>query len=82
MKPKVAVIVQRYGSEILGGSEEHCRKMVNMFKNIYDITVLTSTAKEYITWANYYEPGEDSLDDVPIIRFKVHKERNIERFNK
>ncbi len=82
MKPKVAVIVQRYGDDVLGGSEEHCRKMVNLFKDIYDITVLTSTAKDYITWANHFTPGEDRVDGVPVIRFEVKKERNIEEFNR
>jgi glycosyltransferase involved in cell wall biosynthesis len=81
MKPKVAVIVQRYGAEVLGGSEEHCRKMVNLFRDNYDFTVLTTTAKEYITWADYYAPGDDTLDGIPVKRFEVKQERNIEEFN-
>lgn len=81
MKPKIAVVVQRFGADVLGGSEEHCRKMVELLSDIYDFTVLTTTAKDYITWENHYKEGKDNLGNIPIIRFKVDIPRNIKEFN-
>ncbi len=79
---KLAFIVQRYGREILGGSETLARQLAERLSRRHEITVLTTTAKDYITWKNEYEPGEEKQRGVQLIRFAVDGERDIDEFNK
>ena len=79
---KIGFIVQRYGAEILGGSEYHCRLIAERLAQRHAVEVLTTCARDYITWANEYPPGIDRIRGVTVRRFPVAEERDIHGFNR
>lgn len=82
MKEKIAFVVQRYGMEVNGGAELYCRQVAEKLSEYYEVDVLTTCALDYMTWKNYYVEGKEVINNVNVIRFKVDKERNVNRFNK
>ena len=79
---KVGFIVQRYGTEILGGSEYHCRLIAERLAPKHQVEVLTTCAQDYITWKNEYPEGSDRVRGVTVRRFANAHVRDIHAFNR
>ncbi len=78
---KLAFIVQRYGTEILGGAEYLCRLIAERQSSHHQVDVLTTCARDYITWKNEYPEGTDRVRGVTVRRFANAQPRNIASFN-
>lgn len=77
---RLAFVVQRYGASIAGGSEAHCRELAQRLGPAHDITVLTTCATDYLTWANALPAGVSTDGPVRVIRFPVRRPRRMKRF--
>lgn len=82
MPRRIAFVVQRYGSDLVGGSEtlarEYARRLVG---RDFDVTVYTTTARDYVTWRSEYPAGDSGDDGVRIKRFAPEQERDLQAFN-
>lgn len=81
-KPRVAVVAQRYGEAVSGGAEQHARWLAEHLLEIADVTVLTTCAQDYRSWANHYPAGESTLNGVRLCRFPVDYPRDWAQFQK
>jgi len=79
---KVAVVVQRYGAEISGGAELHARYVAERLARHADVEVLTTCARDYVTWRNELPRGEDRVNGVRVRRFPVARARNTHEFGR
>jgi glycosyltransferase involved in cell wall biosynthesis len=79
---KLAVVVQRYGAEINGGAELHARYVAERLSRRAEVEVLTTCARDYVTWKNELPAGEERLNGVLVRRFPVARPRNPRDFGR
>jgi len=77
---KLACVIHRFGADIAGGSEGHCRLVAQHLADSHAVTIVTTTAKDHITWRNHYPPGESHDGALRVLRFPVARERSMQRF--
>ena len=76
---KLAIVIPRYGKEIFGGAEIHCRWICEHLAKRFKVEVLTTCAIDALRWDNYYPPEKEVLDGVLIRRFLL-SDRSRSRF--
>jgi glycosyltransferase involved in cell wall biosynthesis len=79
---KLAVVVQRYGADINGGAELHARYVAEHLSQHAQVEVLTTCARDYVTWRDDYPAGVEMVNDVPVRRFRVDHERDARVFGR
>jgi glycosyltransferase involved in cell wall biosynthesis len=77
---KLAVVVQRYGADINGGAEQHARYVAERLARHHEVEVLTTRARDYVTWADELPEGVEEIHGVPVRRFAVAHQRNVTLF--
>jgi glycosyltransferase involved in cell wall biosynthesis len=78
---RIALVVQRYGGDVTGGSETLARGVALRLADHYDVTVLTTCARDYVTWRNELPAGRERDGPVQVLRFPVTEERDLAAFN-
>jgi glycosyltransferase involved in cell wall biosynthesis len=77
---RLCFVIQRYGLEVAGGSELHCRWLAGRLAARHDVRVVTTCALDYLEWRNHYPPGADRVDGIPVRRYEVRRPRSERRF--
>jgi glycosyltransferase involved in cell wall biosynthesis len=77
---KLAVVVQRYGADINGGAELHARYVAERLSRHAEVEVLTTCARDYVTWRDEYPAGIEEVNGIPVRRFRVDHERDVKVF--
>jgi glycosyltransferase involved in cell wall biosynthesis len=67
---RISFVVQRYGAEVAGGAEALCRSTARALAERGDqVEVLTTTARDYLTWEPHYAQGTERDGPVLVRRF-------------
>ena len=82
MKKRIALVNQRYGLEVNGGSEYYTRLIAERLNSKYDVEVLTTRAIDYVTWKNHYPEGVQTVNGIKVRRFSVKHPRDEKTFEK
>lgn len=71
MKAKIAFVTIRYGKDVNGGAEYHCRMLAERLAEDYEVEVLTTCVRNYNAGINELPEGEEMLNGVLVRRFKA-----------
>jgi glycosyltransferase involved in cell wall biosynthesis len=77
---RVAFVVPRYGPDVVGGAETLVRGLAeHLAVGGTPVEVLTTCARDHLTWRNAYPAGTATARGVLVRRFRLHP-RNERRF--
>jgi len=68
---RILIVVQRYGGDVVGGSEGHARVVARRLALRHTVDIATTTARDYWTWAPYFPAGTGREDGLLVHRFPV-----------
>ncbi len=72
-KRSIALVIQRYGSEIVGGAEAHAALLVqNVFLPLgLSVDIYTTTSKSHLKWDSHFPEGEQKIGpNLTVRRFR------------
>lgn len=79
---RILYCIQRYGTEIVGGAEQHCRQLAErMVERGHQVDIVTSCSTNYSDWSNDFTPGTEVINGVTVHRLPVAAPRDNERFS-
>ena len=79
---KLAIVVQRYGADINGGAELHARYIAERLARHATVEVITTCARDYVTWKNELPEGTEQVNGITVRRFPVTHERRPDEFGR
>ena len=77
---RLAFVIQRYGTEVSGGAELHCRWLAERLARRHHVEVFATRALDYLEWRNHYPAGTEAVNGVPVHRYTVRRRRNAREF--
>lgn len=77
---KFAFVTPRYGADISAGAEHACRLLAERVCRRHEVDVLTTCARDPLTWRNEYSETADRVRGVLVRRFAVNQARDNEAF--
>lgn len=77
---RLAFVIQRYGLEVNGGAELHCRWLAERLAQRHTVEVFATCALDYLEWKNHYPPGTAEVNGVRVHRFPVKRKRVAREF--
>jgi len=77
---RLAFVTPRYGADLSSGPEHACRLLAEQVCHRHDVDVLTTCARDPLTWRNEYAEGSDRVRGVLVRRFPVGQPHDREAF--
>lgn len=77
---RLCFVIQRYGLDVAGGAELHCRWLAERLATRHHVQIVTTCALEYLEWRNHYPAGADHVNGLSVTRFPVQRPRCARRF--
>ena len=77
---RLAFVIQRYGLEVNGGAELHCRWLAERLALRHQVEVFATRALDYLEWRNHYPAGTEVVNGIPVHRHTVKRTRNARAF--
>jgi glycosyltransferase involved in cell wall biosynthesis len=77
---RLAFVIQRYGLEVNGGAELHCRWLAEHLRERHQVEVFATQALDYLEWRNHYPAGTAIVNGIPVHRYPVRRPRNARLF--
>jgi len=77
---RLAFVIQRYGLEVNGGAEMHCRLLAERLARRHQVEIFATRALDYLEWRNHYREGTEVVNGIPVHRHAVKRTRNARAF--
>jgi glycosyltransferase involved in cell wall biosynthesis len=77
---RLAFVIQRYGLEVNGGAELHCRWLAERLALRHQVEVFATRALDYLEWRNHYPAGTEVVNGIPVHRHTVKRTRSARAF--
>ena len=79
---RFAFVTPRYGADISSGAEHACRLLAERVCERHEVEVLTTCARDPLTWKNEYSEASDRVRGVLVRRFAVNQMRDDDTFRR